>query len=214
MRSRSATVTALGDVEAMCLTAEGFTAFVEARPRAREILRRHMIERLAENRIRLFTSEAATVERRLAFLLFELTRRRGWSEQDGTVRITLRMSQRELAYWADARPADVARYLTAWRDRGIIQTGRRQLTAEQQRHDHKMELIDQGIRIIGMIFGLATVIVFYFLARSAVQHSAPWAAIGSGLFAISSLVGVFVSARERRASSDVPPASPNGAGRP
>ncbi len=127
-RLRSATVTALEDVQALLLTAERFIAFIEAHPRAREILQRQIHERLAEDHARLFSPEFATVERRLAFLLLALARRRGWSEPDGTMRVTLPMSQQDLAAWAGARPGAVARYLTAWRDRGIIQTGRRLMT--------------------------------------------------------------------------------------
>jgi len=140
LRSRSATVTALEDVHAMVLTAERFTGFAEARPRAKEILSRQMSERHTANRDRLFSREFATVERRFAFLLLELAYRRGWYERDGTVTITLPMSHQELADWIGARPGEVARYLTSWRDRGIVQTGRRRMTvldaAELERFCH------------------------------------------------------------------------------
>jgi CRP-like cAMP-binding protein/tetratricopeptide (TPR) repeat protein len=126
-RARSATVTALGEVTAMVVPASRFAAFLTEHPRALETLERQLSERLADDRARLATAEPDGAERRLAWLLVELALHRGGHERSGAAAITLPMSHRELADWADARPDAVARYLRAWRDRGIVQTRRRQL---------------------------------------------------------------------------------------
>ena len=91
---RSATVTALDEVSAMVVPAERFAEFLRGHPRAAEVLERQVTERREEDRMRLFPSERAGAERRLAWLLLDLAQRRGGYQ--ATV-FTLPMSQTELA---------------------------------------------------------------------------------------------------------------------
>ena len=117
---RSATVTALDEVSAMVVPAERFAEFLRGHPRATEVLQRQIIERREEDRTRLSLGEPAGAERRLAWLLLELARRRGGYQQVSSAAFTLPMSQTELADWVSASPDAVGRFLRSWRERGII----------------------------------------------------------------------------------------------
>jgi CRP/FNR family transcriptional regulator, cyclic AMP receptor protein len=117
---RSATVTALDEVSAMVVPAERFAEFLSGHPRAADVLQRQAIERREEDRARLSLGEPAGAERRLAWLLLELARRRGGYQQASATAFTLPMSQQELADWAGTSPDAVGRFLRSWRERGII----------------------------------------------------------------------------------------------
>ncbi len=114
---RSATVTALDEVSAMVVPAERFAEFLRGHPRAAEVLERQVTERREEDRMRLFPSERAGAERRLAWLLLDLAQRRGGYQ--ATV-FTLPMSQTELADWAGTSADAAGRFLRSWRKRGIV----------------------------------------------------------------------------------------------
>jgi CRP-like cAMP-binding protein len=92
---RSATVTALDEVSAMVVPAERFAEFLRDHPRATEVLQLQIIERREEDRARLSLGEPAGAERRLAWLLLELARRRGGYQQVSAATFTLPMSQQE-----------------------------------------------------------------------------------------------------------------------
>jgi CRP-like cAMP-binding protein len=117
---RSATVTALEEVSAMVVPAERFAEFLRGHPRAAEVLQRQIIERREEDRTRLSLGEPAGAERRLAWLLLDLARRRGSYQQVSSAAFTLPMSQQELADWAGTSPDAVGRFLRSWREQGII----------------------------------------------------------------------------------------------
>jgi CRP-like cAMP-binding protein/tetratricopeptide (TPR) repeat protein len=117
---RSATVTALDEVSAMVVPAERFAEFLRDHPRATEVLQLQIIERREEDRARLSLGEPAGAERRLAWLLLELARRRGGYQQVSAATFTLPMSQQELADWAGTSPDAIGRFLRSWRERGII----------------------------------------------------------------------------------------------
>jgi CRP/FNR family transcriptional regulator, cyclic AMP receptor protein len=117
---RSATVTALDEVSAMVVPAERFAEFLRGHPRAAEVLQRQIIERREEDRTRLSLGEPAGAERRLAWLLLDLARRRGGYQQVSSAIFTLPVSQQELADWAGTSPDTVGRFLRSWRERGII----------------------------------------------------------------------------------------------
>ena len=120
MQVRSATVAALDEVSAMVVPAERFVEFLRGHPRAAEVLRRQESERRGEDRARPFRGEPASAERRLAWLLSELAKRRGGYHHEPSAAFTLPMSQQELADWADTTTDAVARILRIWRERGII----------------------------------------------------------------------------------------------
>jgi CRP-like cAMP-binding protein/tetratricopeptide (TPR) repeat protein len=117
---RSATVTALDEVSAMVVPAERFAEFLRGHPRAAEVLQRQIIERREEDRTRLSLGEPAGAERRLAWLLLDLARRRGGYQQVSSAMFTLPVSQQELADWAGTSLDTVGRFLRSWRERGII----------------------------------------------------------------------------------------------
>ena len=117
---RSATVTALDEVSAMVVPAERFAEFLRGHPRAAEVLERQVTERREEDRMRLFPGDRAGAERRLAWLLLDLARRRGGYQHTSAAVFTLPMSQTELADWAGTSADAVGRFLRSWRDRGII----------------------------------------------------------------------------------------------
>jgi CRP-like cAMP-binding protein/tetratricopeptide (TPR) repeat protein len=117
---RSATVTALDEVSAMVMPAERFAEFLRGHPRAVDVLQRQVAERREEDRARLFPSERAGAERRLAWLLYDLAQRRGGFQHTPAAMFTLPMSQQELADWAGTTLDAVGRFLRTWRERGII----------------------------------------------------------------------------------------------
>ncbi len=93
----------------MVVRAERFTELLFGHPRATEALERQVRERREEDQARHFRAELDGAERRLAWLLVELARRRGGYQQGTPAVFTLPMSQQELADWARARPDAVAR---------------------------------------------------------------------------------------------------------
>ena len=122
---RSATVTALDEVSAMAVPAERFTEFLLGHHRAAEVLQRQVIERREEDRTRLFPADRGSAdrggaERRLAWLLSDLARRRGGYRQASAAVFTLPMSRQDLADWAGTTPEAVGRFLRSWRERGIV----------------------------------------------------------------------------------------------
>ncbi|HLN67507.1 MAG TPA: FxSxx-COOH system tetratricopeptide repeat protein [Streptosporangiaceae bacterium] len=117
---RSATVTALDEVSAMVVPRDRFAEFLLGHPRASEVLQHQIAERREEDRARLSLGEPAGAERRLAWLLLELARRRGGYQQASAAAFTLPMSQQELAEWAGTSPDAIGRFLRSWRERGII----------------------------------------------------------------------------------------------
>ena len=127
-RSRSATVTALGDVVGLVMPAGEFRDLLEEHPRIFEVLERQERERLTEDDEHLCRRDATAVEYRLAYLLRELAFRRGEQTLGGTVTLTLPISRLEMARWVDADAPEVDRAIDAWRRRGVIRTARRRLT--------------------------------------------------------------------------------------
>jgi CRP-like cAMP-binding protein len=127
-RSRSATVTALGDVAGLVVPAGEFRALLEEHPRILEVLERQDRERLVEDDEHLFRRDATAVEYRLAYLLRELAFRRGERTPAGTTTLTLPISRVEVAHWVDADAPEVDRALDGWRRSGVVRTARRSLT--------------------------------------------------------------------------------------
>ena len=129
MQVRESTGTALDEVSAMVVPAERFVEFLRGHPRAAEVLQRQEVERRQEDPARLFGGEPASAERRLAWLLSDLAKRRGGYHSGSSAAFTLPMSQQELADWVGTSADVVARFLRAWRERGIVVRARsRRLT--------------------------------------------------------------------------------------
>jgi CRP-like cAMP-binding protein len=119
---RSATVTALEAVEAAVVPAEQFTEFLTAHPAAAVELLRSVTRRLRAADRRRAEFGSMDVVSRLAQLLLELADRYG----DGSS-IGISLSQEELAGWAGASREAVVKALRVLRERGLIETGRRQI---------------------------------------------------------------------------------------
>jgi CRP-like cAMP-binding protein len=131
---RSATISVLEPVEALVLTAEEFMAFLHAYPRIMRLILRMICERWRDadrKRVEFGILDATS---RVAQRLVELADRfgepyAGDSAGHGpdSVRITLPLTQEELAGWVGASREAVSKALRTLRSRGWIETGRRSL---------------------------------------------------------------------------------------
>ncbi|MFH8985237.1 Crp/Fnr family transcriptional regulator [Streptomyces varsoviensis] len=125
-RPRSATVTALEDVEAVALDRERFTAYLEDTPRAALQLLRLTFDRLHHGDRRRLEFAALTVRERLAVLLLDLARTHGRRTSEG-IELTVPLSQQEIAGSLGASREAVARLLKEYRERQAVITRRRTL---------------------------------------------------------------------------------------
>lgn len=122
--ARSATATALDQLEALVIDAEEFRKFLETNPRVALEITKRLAQRLRDaDRDRIQFSAFDTVGR-VAGRLIELAERFGES-MDGSLRISLPLSQLELAGWAGASREAVSKALQVLRSRGLIATHRR-----------------------------------------------------------------------------------------
>jgi CRP/FNR family cyclic AMP-dependent transcriptional regulator len=124
---RSATVTAVEDVEALVVSATHWRAFTERTPPAAARLVEILNRRLREaDRLRLEYGSLDTVGR-VAARLIELVERFGEPTDDG-FRIDLPLSQEELAGWVGSSREAVAKALHTLRSAGWLRTERRSIT--------------------------------------------------------------------------------------
>ncbi|MGW7413742.1 Crp/Fnr family transcriptional regulator [Streptomyces sp. NPDC054863] len=125
---RSATVTALGPVEATSISGERFRHFLSARPHATALIMRQFSARLrsADSERRSLASE--TVLRRLAVRLLELAQRAGRIGADGAVVVELPLPQHDLASAVGATREAVAKALRLLREQDVVHTGNRRVT--------------------------------------------------------------------------------------
>lgn len=124
---RSATVTAIDPIEALALTRQDFERFLEGHPRAAMAVLRALIPRLREADRQRLDFAAHDVTGRVAGRLLDLADRFGEAVQDGS-RISLGLSQEELASWTGASREAVAKALRALREAGWVRTERRRIT--------------------------------------------------------------------------------------
>lgn len=123
---RSASVTAAEPVEALIVSGSRFRELLAARPRIAIVLLETLTRRLRDaDRKRLEYGAYDTVGR-VSRRLVELAADHGVDEATG-VRITLALSQGELAGWTGASRESVARALAILRRDGIISTDRRRI---------------------------------------------------------------------------------------
>lgn len=125
---RSATALAAEPVEALVLTVEDFQSFISTTPRAAMVMLLGLVRRLREaDRKRIEFASFDTVGR-VALRLLDLARQFGEPVSGGTaaaVRITLPLSQQELAGLIGASREAVSKALQQLRKRGWIETQRR-----------------------------------------------------------------------------------------
>ncbi|MGH2395714.1 MAG: Crp/Fnr family transcriptional regulator [bacterium] len=122
-----ATGTALGPVEALAVSTEAFTGFLEEFPRAGIVLLRTGYRRLRETTRWKIALGPLDTTGRVALRLVALADQYG--EASGSrVRIQLSLSQEELAGWVGASREAVSKALRTLRERGWIETHRRGIT--------------------------------------------------------------------------------------
>jgi CRP/FNR family transcriptional regulator, cyclic AMP receptor protein len=126
-RPRTATVTAVDQVEAIALRAGDFRRFVVEHPRVAPLVFEHVAALLAEADRQRIDFATRDVTARIAGRLIELASTVGEPEPRG-VRIALPISQEELAAWSGASREAVARSLHLLRELGWIETRRREIT--------------------------------------------------------------------------------------
>jgi CRP/FNR family transcriptional regulator, cyclic AMP receptor protein len=122
-----ATVTAVEPTEALVLTADRFLAALEARPDAAMALLRSVIGRLRDadrKRLEFASLDAAG---RVARRLIELAERYGEPTDEG-IRITLPITQQELAGWVSTSREAVSKSMHRLSERGLIDVQRRSVT--------------------------------------------------------------------------------------
>lgn len=124
---RSATVSALEAIEALMIPAERFKAFLQDHPRLAVLLLQTWSRRVRDADRKRVEFGAYDTPARVARRLIELVERFG--EADGaSMRISLSLTQDELAGWTGASREAVSKALREFRDRGWISTGRRAIT--------------------------------------------------------------------------------------
>jgi CRP-like cAMP-binding protein len=125
-RPRSATATALDDVEALGIRAADFRRFFAENPRVAPLVYEQLTELLAEADRQRVDFATRDVTARIAGRLVELADEVG-EPDGGGVRITLPLSQEELAAWTGASREAVAKSLHLLRELGWVETGRREI---------------------------------------------------------------------------------------
>jgi CRP-like cAMP-binding protein len=123
---RSATVSALEPIEALIVRSEQFVEFLTEHPRLAIQLLQSTIRRLRDSDRKRIEFGAYDTPARVARRLLELVDRYGEAEAaDKSVRISLSLTQDELAGWTGSSREAVSKALREFRDRGWITTGRR-----------------------------------------------------------------------------------------
>ena len=122
----SASVSAMEPVEVLTVRLPDFTAFLQAHPRTMWLLLRILTSRLRDADRKRTEFGVYDTLARVTCRLVELAERFGEPTESG-VRITLRLTQEELASWIGASREAVAKALQRLRDRGYVQTEHRRI---------------------------------------------------------------------------------------
>ncbi|HEY7484592.1 MAG TPA: cyclic nucleotide-binding domain-containing protein [Streptosporangiaceae bacterium] len=125
VRSRSASVIALGPGEALALSADDFADFLDTHPRVLAVLERQVYDRLTEERVEV--PEGPAQESRLASLILELALRQD-ADEAPLATLTLPISRSDLASWANVPARTVAQILSSWHAQGLIRAAERRIT--------------------------------------------------------------------------------------
>jgi CRP/FNR family cyclic AMP-dependent transcriptional regulator len=125
-QSRSGTVRAVDDVEALVVPGSAFRAYLDQRPRIALVLLRSIAARLREADRRRVDYAVNDVVVRVAGRLVELCDRFG-SADGAAIDIGLAITQDELAAWAGASREAVAKAMGLLRTLGWVQTERRRI---------------------------------------------------------------------------------------
>jgi CRP/FNR family transcriptional regulator, cyclic AMP receptor protein len=123
----SATVTALEPVEAIVVPVESFMVYLQKHPRVLLMLLRSMSRKLRDSDRKRVEFSAFDSLGRVARRLVELADDFGETDGHG-IRISLPLSQEELAGWTGSSREAVSKALRTLRSRGWIETRRRAIT--------------------------------------------------------------------------------------
>ena len=124
---RSATVTAVEPVEVLVVASSAFRGYLARHPNVALAMLATLSARLRESDRRLAEYAAADTLGRICARLVELCQMQGDLEGNGAVRITLPITQEELAGWTGASIESTAKALRALRSLGWVATGRRSI---------------------------------------------------------------------------------------
>lgn len=124
---RNATIQAIDAVRALIVRYDRFGLFLEANPGANRVYRRVVTGRWNDSDTKLRRRVVTTGAQRLAALLLDLAGQHG-RVVNGTIDLTMPLSQEELASLAGTSRATVTRAYGSWRKRGLIRTGQRRVT--------------------------------------------------------------------------------------
>lgn len=124
---RSASVIALEPVEVLAVGAAEFTAFLRSRPRLMWMLVQTLTSRLRDADQKRIEFGAHDTLRRVARRLIELAERHGEAVPDG-IRISVPLTQEDLASWVGSSREATAKALRSLRERGCLATQRRTIT--------------------------------------------------------------------------------------
>jgi CRP-like cAMP-binding protein len=127
---RSATVTAAEPVEVLVIAASAFRGYLASHPNVALAMLATLSARLRESDRRLAEYAAADTLGRICARLVELCEMQGDLDGTSSVRITLPITQEELAGWTGASIESTAKSLRALRDLGWVSTGRRALEVQ------------------------------------------------------------------------------------
>jgi CRP/FNR family cyclic AMP-dependent transcriptional regulator len=121
---RSATLQALDPVQALVMPLGEFEAFLLGHARVTYLLMRMLAERLRDADRKRIEFGAQDTTGRVAARLIELADRFGVTDANGAIRISLPLSQDELAGWVGASREAVSKALGVLRAAGWITTSR------------------------------------------------------------------------------------------
>jgi CRP-like cAMP-binding protein len=124
----SATVTALEPIEALVVPVDSFMEYLQRHPRVALMLLRNMSRRLRDSDRKRIEFSAFDTLGRVARRIVELAEDFGETDGGDGIRITLPLSQEELAGWTGSSREAVSKALRTLRNRGWIETHRRAIT--------------------------------------------------------------------------------------
>jgi len=122
---RNATIKAITKVDALLVSYDKFTAFLDGDRAANRAYRHILTRRLTETDLLLRLRAVTDGTQRFARLLVELAGRFG-TGVDGAIEIALPLSQEELASLAGTKRSTLTRALGDWRRRGLIRHSQHQ----------------------------------------------------------------------------------------
>lgn len=123
----SATVTAIEPVEALVISVDSFKSFIMSNPRVALVLLQSLSRKLRDADEKRVEFGALDTVGRVARRLLELSERFG-EASDGGIRISLPLSQQDLAGWTGSSREAVSKALQSLRARKLIETHRKGIT--------------------------------------------------------------------------------------